>query len=293
MKKLMKNYQITIDFTTLEEAKKRGAMALFGDAYDDDDVRVVGIGQYSTELCGGHHVQNTEAIQAFKITHETAVSTGIRRIEAISGNDDIQVYINKQEDNYRKQVQARYDKLKEDYQQLRQFDPETAPLAPCPDLMNLSLTQLKDLERDFMEQLKQCEKSLQIAKDRAAGQDMKTVMDQVISLPDSDFNILIHRCEGYDLPMLRSLSDNVVNMSPNMIIVFASEHDGSGLFLVRLPRQFTQFKAGELFKKLTEIAGGRGGGPPHMAQGGGADPQKLDQALASIKTYLHSLSSVS
>ena len=284
---ITQNISVQVSQHSLEEAKAMGATALFGETYDDDDVRVVQIGPDSIELCGGNHVLETGLLEDFYIVHETSVATGIRRIEALVGRERIDAYLDKKRSGRIKEISARYQRLKVDHDALLALDSDSAALQPLRDCNELSLSDLDDYEEELIRLSKQTEKQLGIAKERVAGQDLRSIIEKKVDY--GTHSALVVRQDGYDLKMLRSLSDNIVNLDPKIICVLASETDGAGLCLVRVPKELNSVHARDIFNVVTDIAGGRGGGPNHMAQGGGLDPSKIDAALKQVDTYFHSL----
>jgi len=269
--------------TTLDKAKAMGAMALFGEKYDQDNVRVIAINKVSTELCGGTHVQKTGDIEAFKIIHETGIATGTRRIEALAGKANIDAYLSDQKTKHITQLSTKQQQLKTLAQEIQghsgTFD---APEANTT-LDALSLEDLAELEHTLTRQLKKADKTLHHLKSQEASNIMDTLKKEIHPIPKTD-RFLIATCfDGYDMSLLKEISDRLVSQESRLIVVLASAVEDKGIFLVKLDKGLGEaFDARNLIRELTKQAGGGGGGRPDMAQAGGADPTKLREAVDSL-----------
>ncbi|MGE4170383.1 MAG: alanine--tRNA ligase [Candidatus Margulisiibacteriota bacterium] len=266
---------VTISHLPLEEAKAQGAMALFGEKYDDV-VRVVTIGDFSKELCGGTHVLNSQAVEQVKLVAETAVAAGVRRIEALAGAEIIAAY--ESEKNAKKQAQ-----LQDKMAQLDQLNQQLVA-AGLPAVVATSQSDIGAV----LAAIKQAEKQVAQAKSAQVGSSTADFLSEKLSL--NGFSAIVRQVADYDMGMLRELSDNLVNGQNHLVVVLASEKEGKGLVLVRLTKDLSQLKAADILTQLTAVAGGSGGGRPDMAQAGGADPAKLQEALGAVKTWLKAVS---
>ena len=247
---------VVTDVMTLEEAKKTGAMALFGEKYGET-VRVVRMGGFSTELCGGTHVANTSAITAFKIVSESGVAAGVRRIEALTS----------------KAVFAYYDKIEKDLEQAAALL-KTSPSEVIARLNHL-LNEVKSLqgENDAL-------------KSKAAKESLGDAMNQVIEV--KGINMLAARADGVDMNGLRELGDQLKEKLGDGVIVLASEQNGK-VNLIAMATDGAMKKgahAGNLIKGIAGKVGGGGGGRPNMAQAGGKNPAGIAEALAEVRVVL-------
>uniref|UniRef100_A0A7C2IQZ5 Alanine--tRNA ligase n=1 Tax=Ammonifex degensii TaxID=42838 RepID=A0A7C2IQZ5_9THEO len=235
--------------TTLEEARALGAVALFGEKYGET-VRVVRIGDFSTELCGGTHLKSTAEAGVFKIISEGSVASGIRRIEAVTGEAAL-VFLNA---------------IVEDYQQI-------ATLLKVPP-QNLS-SQVAAL----VEQLKELSRENEALKDRLAASEVAELLDRVQVL--HNVNVLVARAGAVDMAQLRSLVDILRERLGSAVIILGSAANGKVNLIAAvtsdlLPRGL---HAGMLVKEIARVVDGGGGGRPELAQAGGKNPARLDEAL--------------
>ncbi len=238
---------------TLDEAKKTGAMALFGEKYGEK-VRVVQMGEFSSELCGGTHVENTRNISAFKIISENGVAAGVRRIEALTGAGLI----------------AYYDQVE---QQLKEA---AKALKANPVDVVKKITAMQ-------EQLKALSKendSLKAKMAKAVAGDMMSAAEEVNGL-----NILVSRLTDVDMNGMRDLGDEAKQKLGEAIVIFAAENGGK-VNLMATATDSAVAKgahAGNLIKEIAKLVGGGGGGRPNMAQAGGKDPAGIEDALERAK----------
>ncbi len=236
---------------TIDEAKKTGAMALFGEKYGEK-VRVVMMGDFSKEFCGGTHVSNTSTIGTFKIVSEAGISSGVRRIEALTGEGALEYY---------KETEAELAKA------AAAAKTEPAKLA---DKIEALLAEIKSLTAEN-KKLKD-----KIAKD-AAG-DALSGAEKV-----KDTSILKLSLSGADINSMRNLGDDYKAKLGNSVIIMASDADGKVSLLVMASDDAVAagIHAGNIIKKIAPIVGGGGGGRPNMAQAGGKDASKIEEALAA------------
>ncbi|WP_300410506.1 alanine--tRNA ligase [Lagierella sp.] len=242
---------------TLKESEDFGAIGLFEDKYKDI-VRVVSVGdKYSTELCGGCHVNNTAEIQMLQIISESSVAAGVRRIEAITG----------------KQV---YKKLKENNSKLK--DLSIALKTDENDLVHRS--------NELQNELKSIEKELNKLKQK----DSLKGVDEIIKKTSevNGIKYLTHKVENMDIENLRNLGDTLKDKLSSGVVVLANSTDDKINFLTLVTKDLAKktLSAGNIVKKVAQITGGNGGGRPDFAMAGGKDPSKVDEALSSVENII-------
>ena len=239
----------------LQEALKSGAMALFGEKYGDR-VRVIRIGDFSTELCGGTHLDATGQIGLFKVTDEGAVASGVRRIEAVTGAPAL-AHVGREEAALR----------------------ESAGLLKIPPLeLPRRLATLLEDQKRLEKQLAQLESKLA----RSQAQDLVASARQVAGVP-----VLAARLDGLDPDGLRSVMDTLRDRLPSGVIVLGSAVDGKVSLVAAVSKDLMKrFPAGRLVQEVAKVVGGGGGGRPDLAQAGGKDPSKLDDALATVAGWV-------
>ena len=253
---IAKSIPVITDVMTLDEAKKTGAMALFGEKYGEK-VRVVKIGDFSVELCGGTHVRNTGELGSFKILSESGVSSGVRRIEAVT-SDGLIAYYAKQEE--------------------RLF---AAALAA-----KVTPAELVERINKMQEELKELKSENESLKAQAAQVAAGDVMDQVQEV--KGVKLLAVNVPGVGGKELRDLGDSLKDKLGSGVIVIASEADGKvGLMAMATDDAIAKgAHAGNLIKAISGLVGGGGGGRPNMAQAGGKNPAGIQAALAKAKETL-------
>lgn len=243
---------VVTEVMNIEDAKKSGAMALFGEKYGDE-VRVVSMGDFSRELCGGTHVKNTGAITLFKILSESGVAAGVRRIEALTGEG-----------------------VMEYYRDLEQ------KLFQAAALLKTAPAELSDKITHLQAELKAAHSENESLKSRLAQNSLGDVMDQVVEV--KGVKVLAAALEGVDMNGLRDLGDQLKTKLGEGVVVLASVKDGKVnlLAMVTDGAQKKGAHAGNLIKAAAAIVGGGGGGRPNMAQAGGKNPDKVPEAVAKI-----------
>ncbi len=241
---------------TLDEAKKTGAMALFGEKYGEK-VRVVTMGDFSVELCGGTHVKNTGNIANFKIVSESGIAAGVRRIEALTGAGVVKYYA---------ELEAELNK---------------AAKAAKSDVAGL----VKKIEA-MQEEIKSLHSENEKLKSKMANEALGDVMNQVADVKGT--KLLAVKVDGVDMNGLRNLGDQLKEKLGEGVIVIASAVDGKVNLLAMATdgAQANGAHAGNIIKGIAAIVGGGGGGRPNMAQAGGKLPEKIDEALAEAKNVL-------
>ena len=249
------NHTLQTKLMGLEEAKSAGAMALFGEKYDDD-VRVVSMGEFSMELCGGTHVKRTGDIGLFKIVFESGIASGVRRIEAVTGQSAIS-FMQTQATNIA-QIAS-----------LLKTDPST-----IVERISVQLEQNKILEKE-LNKLKQ-----QVASN--AGSDLLSTVYEINSV-----KVLSAVLQGVEAKELRTMVDELKNQLGSSIIVLGIEAQNKANLIVGVSKDLTnKVKAGELVNFVAQQVGGKGGGRPDMAQAGGTQPENLEKALSSVSQWL-------
>ncbi len=250
---------VDIQEMNIEDAKARGAMALFGEKYGDV-VRVVDMSPFSIELCGGTHVNNTSEIGLFKITSESGTGAGVRRIEAVTGQ---KAFL------YLEQYLARFNEIK------------ALVKAKSDEQVSEKIEQLQHNEKDLQRTIEEKNKALNQLK---MG-DIKSQVEQI-----NEFPVLITEVEVDNAKAIRTTMDDFKSKLQDTIIILASDVGGKVSLIATVPKQYTnRVKAGDLIKHLAPEVGGKGGGRPDMAQGGGTQPEKITEALQFIKNYIKSL----
>ena len=251
------NHEVGTRVMPIKEAMAAGAMALFGEKYGDE-VRVVGMGEFSTELCGGTHVRRTGDIGLLKVVAEGGVAAGVRRIEAVTGEGAFQA------------VHETEERLGAVAELLRATRDE------IPRKVEQLLTRIKGLEKDI-ETLRQKLASGQ-------GGDLSTQAKDV-----KGTKVLAARVEGADAKTLRDTLDKLKDKLQSAAIVLAAVQDGKVLLVAGVTKDLTaKVPAGELVNQVATKVGGKGGGRPDMAQAGGTDPGPLDGALAEVPAWVES-----
>lgn len=243
------NLIVTTKEMSLDEAKKTGAMALFGEKYGDI-VRVVQIGDFSTELCGGTHVNSTSSIKAFKIISETGIASGVRRIEALTSNGFFDYY---------KDIEEKLTQIS------KALKSEPSNILKKIETMN--------------EEIKTLNSENQKLKDKLAKDALGDFMDNVKEV--KGIKVLPVKLKDVDMNELRNLGDDLKQKLGEGVVVLASENSGKVNLLVMVTNEVIKkgVHAGNLIKEITPLVGGGGGGRPNMAQAGGKDPSGIDNAL--------------
>ncbi|EEY6239400.1 TPA: alanine--tRNA ligase [Escherichia coli] len=252
---IRRNLPIETNIMDLEAAKAKGAMALFGEKYDER-VRVLSMGDFSTELCGGTHASRTGDIGLFRIISESGTAAGVRRIEAVTGEGAIAT------------VHADSDRLSE-----------------VAHLLKGDSNNLADKVRSVLERTRQLEKELQQLKEQAAAQESANLSSKAIDV--NGVKLLVSELSGVEPKMLRTMVDDLKNQLGSTIIVLATVAEGKVSLIAGVSKDVTdRVKAGELIGMVAQQVGGKGGGRPDMAQAGGTDAAALPAALASVKGWV-------
>ena len=254
-RKVRENIQVVIEQMDIESAKAKGAMALFGEKYGDV-VRVVDMSDFSIELCGGTHVNQTGDIGLFKITSEGAVAAGVRRVEAVTGENALAWLHN--------------------LQQIAQNSAE---------VLKTDVASLVEKIQQLQDKAKRTEKELEQLKTKQASQAGADLAKQAEQI--NGMNVVVQQIDNVDAKALRTMVDDLKNQLGTAIIVFGSVVDDKVSLIVGVTKDLTdKVKAGELVGEMAQHVGGKGGGRPDMAMAGGSEPQHLSNALTFAKEWI-------
>lgn len=254
--KIFEALPVDTKVTSLDDAKEMGAIGIFEDKYHDE-VRVLSMGDYSRELCGGTHVSNTSQISMFKILSESGISNGIRRIESITGPAVLK-YLNE---------------LKDEQEEIAK--------------------ELKSNKDEILQKIKLNNKNLKEANKEIERLEHEMAKDQISGLMDSvknknGINYVIKKFEGVDVNTLRDLADEVRNKVGSVVVLFATVNDDKLNFVCAVSKDLVEKKiaAGKIIKEIAKVAGGGGGGRPDMATAGAKDLGKVKEALNKLSELL-------
>ena len=254
--KIMEGLPVETIETTFDEAKKLGAIALFGEKYGDI-VRVVKMGDFSTELCGGTHLVNTGQAGLFKIISETGVAAGVRRIEAVTG------------------VGA--------HQWLKELNELVNNVS---DTLKTNPNSLAQKAEGLMQQIKEYEQKIQQLKKQLAKGTIEELVNNKKTIGDVSY--IAARIDYQDMNSLREIADTLRNKLKSGVVVLASENQQKVNMVAAATKDLVSrgVHAGNLIREVAKVTGGGGGGRPDMAQAGGKDPSKISQALGKVKVLL-------
>lgn len=250
-----RNLPIETNIMDLEDAKAKGAMALFGEKYDES-VRVLSMGDFSTELCGGTHARQTGDIGLFRITSEAGTAAGVRRIEAVTGEGAIAV-------------------MHQDADALRE----------AASLVKSDAHSVAEKIRAVMDKTRQLEKELQQLKDQQAAQESASLSSKAVDV--KGVKLLVSQLDNVEAKMLRTMVDDLKNQLGSGVVVLATTAEGKVSLVAGVTKDLTdKVKAGELIGMVAQQVGGKGGGRPDMAMAGGSDAAALPQALAGVEAWV-------
>jgi len=253
---IRRNHELCTTEMAIDEAKEKGAMALFGEKYDDQ-VRVVTMGDFSIELCGGTHVGRTGDIGLFKITSEGGIAAGVRRIEAVTGIAAM-AYIADQQ----------------------------AVLDEAAQLLKSDSASVVAKLKAQLDKVKQLEKDLSQLKDKLAAAASADMAGDAVDI--NGVKLLVKQLDGIDPGSLRGLQDELKQKLKSAIIVLGTSKDGKVNLIAGVSNDLTKkVKAGELVAMVAQQVGGKGGGRPDMAQAGGTQPENLAAALALVAPWVN------
>ncbi|MBK4715789.1 MULTISPECIES: alanine--tRNA ligase [Tenebrionibacter/Tenebrionicola group] len=254
---IRRNLAIKTDIMDLAAAKAKGAMALFGEKYDEH-VRVLSMGDFSTELCGGTHASRTGDIGLFRIVAESGTAAGVRRIEAVTGEGAMA------------SLHAQSDKLHE-----------------ISQLLKSDSSSLNDKLRAVLERSRQLEKELMQLKEQQAAHESANLTEKAVDI--KGVKVLVSELSDVEPRMLRTMVDDLKNQLGSTVIVLATVSDDKVSLICGVSRDLIdRIKAGELIGMVARQVGGKGGGRPDMAQAGGTDVKALPQALSSVESWVAS-----
>ncbi len=249
------NHALQTELMDLEQAKASGAMALFGEKYDEK-VRVVTMGPFSVELCGGTHVNRTGDIGLFKITSEGGIASGVRRIEAITGEAAL---------HFVQQQQQLVDRV--------------------AGMLKTDSSGLAERVTALQEQARSLEKALSAAKQKLASQQGADMLANKTQI--NGVNVLVSKLEGVEAKALRGMMDDIKNRIGDGVVLLGVANEGKVNLIAGVTKSLTsKVKAGELVNFVAAQVGGKGGGRPDMAQAGGDNPAQLEAALNSVNAWL-------
>ncbi|WMC11143.1 alanine--tRNA ligase [Oceanimonas pelagia] len=250
------NLPVSTRLMDLESAKQAGATALFGEKYDESEVRVVAMGEVSTELCGGTHVSRTGDIGLFKILSESGIAAGVRRIEAVTGEAALAY--------------------------LHQLDHEIGQAA---SLVKGDTFSVSAKVRQLLDRSRQLEKEIEQLKGKLAAQAGASLLEQVRDINGS--KVLVANLEGVDAKSLRGTLDDLKSKLQSGVVVLGTVSGDKVSLIAGVTKDLTgKVKAGELVNMVAQQVGGKGGGRPDMAQAGGSEPAALPAALDSVTSWL-------
>lgn len=255
-KSIFDNYKVNIQEMSLKESQEMGAVGLFEDKYKDV-VRVVDMGGYSTELCGGSHVNSTSEVMMFKILSESGIAAGVRRIEAITG---LSVY------NYLNKYQEKEERI-----------------------ANILKTKKENIEEKINSTLENEENMKSIIETYKSLQENRIIESIETKISTiNDVNTLIVRLDDIEMDLLKNISDKIQNKNDNIIVLLSSVINGKIIFVSSVSPQLIKrnIKAGEIVRFVVQNTGGNGGGRPDFAQAGGKDIDKLDEALKAAADFI-------
>ncbi|HIM88718.1 MAG TPA: alanine--tRNA ligase [Gammaproteobacteria bacterium] len=250
------NDKVTTEIMPLDDAREQGAAALFGEKYDDD-VRVVDMGGFSLELCGGTHVTRTGNIGLFRIVSESGIAAGVRRIEALAGDGALKYVLD-----------------------------QSASLTRVAQLFRTSPGQIEDKASQMQRRLKELERKVeQLQAQLAAGGATDQFEERIQEV--NGIKLLVTRHDGVAVKGLRVVLDRLRDKLGSGVVVIGGVHEGKVTLLAGVTRDLVDtYHAGRLISVLAPMVGGKGGGKADMAQGGGSDASALDAALAAVPDKL-------
>ncbi|WP_130831283.1 alanine--tRNA ligase [[Erwinia] mediterraneensis] len=252
---IRRNLAVETDIMDLDAAKAKGAMALFGEKYDQR-VRVLTMGDFSVELCGGTHASRTGDIGLFRILSESGTAAGIRRIEAVTGEGA-----------------------------LTQVHTQSTQLQEIAQLVKANSSNLNEKVRGLVDHVRALEKELQQLRDQQAAQESASLSSKATDV--QGVKLLVTELSNTEPKMLRTMVDDLKNQLGSAVIVLATVAEGKVSLIAGVTKDLTdRVKAGELVGDLARQVGGKGGGRPDMAQAGGTDAQALAGALSGVEAWV-------
>ncbi|MBU7593682.1 alanine--tRNA ligase [Metabacillus halosaccharovorans] len=256
---IWKSIDVQIDYKSLAEAKEMGAMALFGEKYGNI-VRVVQVGNYSLELCGGCHVKNTSSIGIFKIITETGIGAGTRRIEAVTGK-------------------AAYELTNDQYARLQE----------AADLLKSNPRDIVSRITGLLQDYRALQRENESLTTKLGNLEAGNIVDQAVTV--NGVTVLAAKVNAKDMNSLRGMMDDLKNKLQSAIVVLGASEDGKVNLVAGVTKDLVDkgYHAGKLIKEVSERCGGKGGGRPEMAQAGAKQPEKLTEALKYVEEWVESV----
>lgn len=272
---ITENHKVTITEEAIDDAKARGAQAMFGEKYGDV-VRVVDISNISIELCGGNHVVSTADLQQFKIVAESAVAAGTRRIEALVGEQRVGQYNDNQQKRAFADYEKRYAKVLQKAKTLGHDVPDQLPTTATLQTIDAAIAALTQLGKQLDGLLKQQQQG-------QASDLFTTIIEASLPLQNGAGKAIFKRLDEQPIPVLRDLADRLVDKLGDSAVVLVSETNGKGHAIAKVsPTVLSKLTAKDLINDLTSITGGGGGGRDNMAQAGGIGADHIDAGIAHI-----------
>jgi len=252
---IRRNVPVVTQVLPIEEAMKTGATAVFDEKYGER-VRVVQMGDFSMELCGGTHIQRTGDIGFIKIVHESAIAAGVRRIEAVTGREAV---------NHARQVETELKK--------------------AANLLKATPSELSDRVAKLLKNQKELEKELEMFKSRLAAKDSADLLSQAREI--KGIKVLTAAVNAPDAKTLRDFGDKLRDRLHSGIILIGSKAEGKAMLLCLVTKDLTdRYSAGNIIREIAPVVGGKGGGRPDMAQAGGPNPENLGKALKRLEEMI-------
>lgn len=253
---ILHDYTVNTDVLNIEEAKKSGATALFDEKYDEM-VRVVSVGDFSKELCGGTHIDETAKIGMFKIVSEGGIASGIRRIEAITGRAAL---------NYLNELTELADELS--------------------SVMKTSKEDIIRKVNTLKKEIKEKEKEIQKLNNELLKKNLDQILDQYEEI--NGIKLFSLKLKDKEANNLREIADKIKDKNESCAVLLASDLGDKVLFVAAVTKDLVQkgVNAGNMVKEAAKVAGGGGGGRPDFAQAGGKDPQKIEEAIEAVKKII-------
>jgi alanyl-tRNA synthetase len=257
--KIRENIAVATDEMDIETALEKGAVALFGEKYGDH-VRVVSVPGFSKELCGGTHVSATGNIGFFKITQETGIASGVRRIEALTGP-------------------RAYERIQKEFDNLGGI---RALIKAQPDEELKKLQKLIEKNKELEKQVASLKEKMITGGGKANGSNLADEVQKI-----GDVSLLVKKLEEVDAKTLRTFIDNAKNQLKSVVVVAGATDNGKVILAAGVTKDLEdRYHAGNLLKEVAAVVGGKGGGRPDMAQAGGSKPEKLDEALGMVPSLI-------
>ena len=255
-KKIFEELEVVTIETTLKQAQEMGAVGLFEDKYKDD-VRIVKMGEYSQELCGGTHVRNTSNIGMFKILSESGIASGVRRIEAITGFG-VYDYLNSMENE----------------------------IEEIGHILKTNKSSLLEKAKSITEEIRDKDREIEKLKGKLSSNIAEEILDSKVVV--NDIALITYKINDMDMEGLRNLGDEIRNRLGSGIVVLASVQDEKISFVAMVTKDIIEkgYSAGKIIKEVSKAADGSGGGRPDMAQAGGRDISKIDEALSIVQNII-------